>query len=126
MIWKFENDTAQPLTAIRSISTAIGMVSIYVQSNGDVLLEITDLAFMGLFREKFFSEVLPEVRKILELPTIDVRKLRAAALRRGAMKKADDIESADTRIDQENANSRSPKEDRPNQDRSDGSGQSSI
>jgi hypothetical protein len=111
MIWKLEGDNAEQLTPLRSISTSIGMVSIHTQSNGEVLLETNDMAQMGLFREKFIREVLPQVRKILGMPQVDIKALKAA-IKRSAIAKSD-TEVPSERI---NLNYHSREENDPSRD----------
>jgi hypothetical protein len=76
MIWRInEQQQIVPIEQFTMLFTSIGHIAVY-KLGSDIVIETNDMMSMGTFREKFEKEVVPKIKKELNLPQLDIRKLK--------------------------------------------------
>lgn len=65
MLWKIDdNGEPEVVTAKLNKSTSLGWVNVY-QVGGQTVVEVSDMAIMGLGHKTFMEKVMPDLRKSL-------------------------------------------------------------
>jgi hypothetical protein len=72
MLWKLNSDgNVEQLSTLKaSVSSNAGMVSAY-DIGGNIYVETNDMCQVGIFKDKFLKEAMPQIRKSLRFPEPD-------------------------------------------------------